>query len=205
MTQSNAQSGASLRAGNLDAAGIRLLAALLLFSLGVGCTTPTVQEEKDARGLTASARLALIKANYKSPVCSLTKVKLEVVPAAGTSQSAKGAIRADNAKNRMHMAFMDPYFGLTISELTVTPEKVYISGMREKNRSIPTDRFQVRGMGNNSIALPFTLFQDLLYGRIPETVYKAPAHINKETDVMTVDVKTPDEESRFEFKGDRLV
>jgi hypothetical protein len=69
--------------------------------------------------------------------------------------------------------FRIPYIGISLSQMTVIDETVYVKTIQDSQvASIPLDRFEVRGLGQNSIRLPFTFFQELLYGKLPAELYE---------------------------------
>lgn len=168
------------------------------------CRTTDGGRKTDLIGKGVKERLDRIREVYKPNACFRTDFSIEVVQKGERPMKAKSVVRADNTNKRMKFSVMDPFFGVTLSDALIAQETVVVKTFREKRREFPADRFEVRGLGSNSIALPFRLFQDLIYGRIPDEVYKMPARLDAATDTLTVEVKTGGEEYRYEFVGERL-
>ncbi len=181
-------------------AGSILLLGFTLFT----CRTPGGSTGTDLSGKGVKERLDRIREVYKPNACFRTDFSVEVVQHGERPMKAVSVVRADNTNKRMKFQVMDPFFGVTLSDALITQDTVIVKTFREKRREFPADQFEVRGLGSNSIALPFRLFQDLIYGRIPDEVYKMPARLDAATNTLTVDVKTGGEEYRYEFGGERL-
>ncbi len=154
----------------------------------------------------AGTELRAVRELYAAPDCYLAAFTVRGnVPGEG-EREARGSIRADNINQRMLLIFRDPFLGITLSRLVVKDGQVYLSNPRTDLYSVPLEQFELRGMGNNAISLPFSVFQDLLYARLPQTLFTKKAKRSLEDAKLSVVVDEPqrNENYRYDFVERRL-
>lgn len=154
----------------------------------------------------AGTELRAVREIYAAPDCYLASFTVRGnVPGEG-EREARGTIRADNVNQRMLLVFRDPFLGITLSRLVVKGGQVYLSNPRTDLYTVPLEQFELRGMGNNAISLPFSVFQDLLYARLPESLFTKQAKRSLEDSKLSVLVEEPqrNENYRYDFIERRL-
>ena len=109
----------------------------------------------------------------------------------------------------MALKLQDPFFGMTLGRITIREEQAYIDSPlakdpAQKKMKIPLNNFYVTGLGQNNISLPFRLFQDLLYARLPAELFTRAANVKKNESELTAVVKRQGEEYTYIFNNDRL-
>ena len=150
--------------------------------------------------------LEAIQSNYNPPACYFARFDIKATNASGQSEQAVGTIRADNQRQRMVMEFMVPYIRIPLSKIVIRDERVFINDKYNRKKfEVPLDQFAVGGMARNSIKLPFTRFQDVLYARLPEQVFKGRAvERSLQGRVVQIGWKTSYETYRYTFEARRL-
>ncbi len=118
---------------------------------------------------------------YSSPECFFLVFRTDVVFNSYGKQSVNGTMRADNVKNRLRIILTEPNLGIIYSWMTVLNNDVYMTsprfqGIIKKNIS----EIELGSLANNQIKLPFSLFRDILFGRIPEQIQTAGIWEQKE-------------------------
>ena len=187
------------------------LLAFLLFSCRTSQSKETVpqipeppQEEQPLVESALEVALGRLRQAYQPASCFRAGFLVEAGRAGEEPQVAKGVLRVDNEKKRMHFIFTDQYLGITLSRITVFPDKVYISDTRSKREVLPLKTFQVRGLGFNNIQLPFPLLQDLLFARLPEEIFSDRAELQLEGEKLSAEFSDRKDRYRYEFEQDRL-
>ena len=109
----------------------------------------------------------------------------------------------------MHLKFKHSLFPITLGQITILQDTVFISqpfskDPKQRRMQIPLKRFYVRGLGQNSISLPFRLFQDLLFARMPQELFTRAADVKKTDLELQAIIKNKIEEYTYLFKNDRL-
>lgn len=149
----------------------RLLVPSILF---FGLAAASLSGEPDpSNGDELLAFRARVQKNYEPARCFRTNFAVSLqAPGQGT-QSATGLLRADNEKQRMRMIFTEPNLGITLSWITVKDGTAHVSNPRKQGvQHVPLNGFELQSLGTNNIQLPFTLFQDILYGGLPRGIYQ---------------------------------
>jgi hypothetical protein len=179
-----------------------LLVGLLTAS---GCKSTGGSGEVDSGADKAAASsLAAIRENYAPIPCFSSSFDIEMKQAGKFARRARGQLRVDNEQDRMRLVIRDRILGLSLSEMTLREGNVYLKNIGQNRQVIPRDRFQVAGLGNNSIVLPFSLFQELLYGRIPDEVYSNYDSVKNEPEGLVVRLTKPDAAYLYRFNDNRL-
>lgn len=178
--------------------------ALIALVLLTACRTPVVQENITPEGASVRERLDAVRKAYTPSACFYASFGVELRAPGQSAQQADGSVRVDNENRRVRFYFMDPIFGIVLQHLTIRDGYVYAGSPRDPTVRIEQDRFVVSGLGNNSMRLPFSIFQDLMYGRIPEEVFGQSTRYR--TDKNRLIAEREDETSRsvYEFENDRL-
>lgn len=158
-------------------ARIRAILTISVFLLGCQSAVrgePTEKpEENEVEATTDSETFrSEVKKLYKPAQCFRTNFAVTLtVPGQGV-QTAAGLLRADNGNQRMRMILTEPNLGITLSWITIKNGTAYVSHPRMAGvQKVPLEGFELQSMGTNNIQLPFTLFQDILYGRLPAGLY----------------------------------
>jgi hypothetical protein len=113
-----------------------------------------------------------LRNTYSGYACFSVLFDLSVL-SRNANQQSKGFFRADKKNERMHMIFRDPMFGIELSRVLIANERVVVLNPQDDSRAtVPVGLFEVRGLGNNSVRMPFLLFQNFLYGTLPEHFYR---------------------------------
>jgi len=152
----------------------------------------TVEEQPEV--LELREELRKIRALYAAPDCYTADFAITSRQPGQSAQSARGIIRADNQNERLLMVFRDPYIGITLSRVVIREGMVYVTA-DGKLQTVPLSRFRVQGMGYNDIALPFTVFQDLLYARLPDEIFARESEVDQDKSERAIRV-------RFQKQGD---
>jgi hypothetical protein len=180
-----------------------LILAFCSFIPGLGCKTPQTQE-LPVQELSVRDRLEKIRAAYAPAPCFYASFGVESFQPGKSGQKADGTVRVDNANRRVRFYFTDSIFGITLSHMTIRDGFVYIGSPRDPVQQIPVDRFVVGGLANNSIRLPFRLFEDLMYGRVPEQVFADKTHYRTEGARLFAEYEDRESKSVYEFENDRM-
>lgn len=115
-----------------------------------------------------------IQEYYQSPDCFFLSFKTEITVPNFGKQSAEGSVRADKIKNRMRIILIEPNLGITYSWITILQNTAYLSNPREPGvLKIPYVELKLGSFANNNIKIPFSLFQEVLFGRLPEDLLKS--------------------------------
>lgn len=115
---------------------------------------------------------SLVRKNYEPARCFRTNFTVSLQAPGHGAQTAAGLLRADNEKHRMRMIFTEPNLGITLSWITVKDGTAHVSNPRKQGvQHVPLQGFELQSLGTNNIQLPFTLFQDILYGGLPHGIY----------------------------------
>lgn len=175
----------------------------LTMAASLACQSTQVEEEVQISG-ESKKEMEEIRKLYSPVSCFRAGFLIEgVLPGQG-SQAANGSVRVDNTNRRMRFIFTDTILGITLSQVTISGGQVFITNPRENGATVPLERFEVRGLGNNSIRLPFRLFQDLVYARLPDEVLSNQAKVDGQEKIMNVQLETPSESSTYRFESRRL-
>lgn len=143
-----------------------------------------------------------VRKMYTPPDCFLTSFDVQL-QTPGKTQTAEGTVRSDTVNQRMRLMFRVPYIGISLSQMTVLDETVYIKTIQDQSvKQIPLDRFEVRGLGQNSIRLPFTFFQELLYGRLPENLYENAKWTLNDRQIVTAVLDQGQSKAIYKFRPD---
>ena len=153
-------------------------------------------------------QLAAIQKTYRPIACFHTTFRVSIT-IQGKTQQANGSLRLDNARQRMLFVFTDTFLGITLTRVTIRDGVAHVDNPHaqgaERKVSIPVDQFSVSGLGSNSIVLPFRLFQDMLYARIPPDVFSPGANVEKvAAGHIQVSLGSSEETYRYGFIENRL-
>lgn len=153
---------------------------ILAITLLIQCnSTDTTENGTTGEDPKLKAAKESVQKMYSPPDCFLTGFDVQLQTPEKT-QTADGTVRSDTLNQRMRLMFRVPYIGISLSQMTVVDETVYVKTIQDSQvQTIPLDRFEVRGLGQNSIRLPFTFFQELLYGRLPGELYEKAKWVQK--------------------------
>lgn len=137
-----------------------------------------------------------IQEYYKSPDCFFLSFRTDVdIPGYG-KQSAEGSVRVDNLKNRIRIILVEPNLGITLSWITIIQNQTYLSNPRQEGViQIPLQELELGSLVNNKIKIPFSLFKDILFGKLPEDLFSSNLwefneyfkgkYINEQGDIIT--------------------
>lgn len=186
----------------------QLLAPFLALILGLGtagCQSsgPAPDPQPDLSD-DAGVELTEIRSLYAAPDCYLASFSIKGRAAGQAEQEARGVIRADNINQRLLLIFKDPFLGITLSRVVIKDGMVILSNPRTDLQRIPLDQFQMRGLGNNGIQLPFSVFSDLLFARLPDELFSANAIRELTGTDLNVRWEAPPEKFRYRFDARRL-
>ncbi|GIX40321.1 MAG: hypothetical protein KatS3mg129_0054 [Leptospiraceae bacterium] len=150
-----------------------LLFLLLVISLFAE-TENQKQEEKQSVEINIDSFKKEITEYYKPPDCFKLVFRTNInVPGYGV-QSADGSVRADNKNNRIRIILVEANLGITLSWITIINNMAYLSNPRQEGViKLPVEKLQLGSLANNNIQLPFSLFQDILFGRLPEELIQS--------------------------------
>ena len=182
---------------------VQSLAVLALVLLAACETTPDVQPTPDLTD-NASVELGEIRKLYAAPDCYLATFSIKGKAAGQSEQEARGVIRADNLNQRLLLIFKDPLLGITLSRLLIKDGIVTISNPRSDLQRSPLRQFQMQGLGNNGIQLPFSVFQDLLFARLPEDLFSNQAKRVLADTQLDVSLNRAPEKFQYQFIERRL-
>jgi hypothetical protein len=182
----------------------RLCGALALIAVAVACETGGERLPEPDLTDNASVELSEIRKLYAAPDCYLATFSIKGKAGGQEEQEARGVIRADNVNQRMLLIFKDPFLGITLSRVVIKDSMVYLSNPRTDLQQIPLQSFEVQGLGNNGIQLPFAVFQDLLYARLPEDLFTRNASRKLDDAQLDVRLERQRETFRYQFVARRL-
>ncbi|MCR9144398.1 MAG: DUF4292 domain-containing protein [bacterium] len=180
------------------------LAVACLYFFAAACET--TGDTRPPPDLTddASVELAEIRKLYAAPDCYVATFSIKGRAAGQAEQEARGVIRADNINQRLLLIFKDPFLGITLSRVVIKDGIVILSNPRNDLQRVPLDRFQMQGLGNNGIQLPFAVFQDLLFARLPDELFSEQATRTLTGTELNVNLQRPPEDFRYRFNERRL-
>ena len=177
---------------------------LLIISLAASCcsTTQIEQPEELPEGLRAKKEQIL--SNYNPSNCFVASFNISIQNAEG-SRSAVGEVRSDPANRRLHLEFRVPYIGIKLSQLTILEETAYVKNVQmDRMETIPVSMLQVQGMGQNSIQLPFSLFQELLYAGLPKNVSNVAKWSENQDGSVSARISDADSTIAYHFESGHL-
>ena len=185
-----------------------LLVALFLFACKGGQVEP---DNKPVVNVADNKEdyLKHIKEVYQPSKCFSARFLVEFTDPKKGVQKANGRMRVDNPGKRMRMQFNDTVLGLTLSQITIRNEIVYMYNKyaEQKKVKIPVDRFyfQLPGPGGRpSASFSFKLFQDFLFARLPPALFSPQATVNKKETQLNVSVIGAGENYSYNFIDNRL-
>lgn len=180
--------------------GTSILAiGFVFFACGAGQSSGKIPP-----GDPAASTLAAIRANYTPIPCFTSRFDITMRQTGRFAKRARGELRVDNQQDRMRLVIKDRILGLSLSEMTLLNGNVYLKNIGQDRQVIPRDQFRVAGLGNNTIVLPFSLFQDLLYGKIPDEVYTRYDSARTENGALVVKLSKPEANYSYRFLDNRL-
>ena len=182
----------------------RIYVTLFLVLALAGCRTGGGAPEQVELSDDVRTELDEIQALYATPDCYYARFSVRGNVQGQGEQEARGLIRADNLNERMLMVFQDPFIGITLSRVVIKGGTVYISNPRDGLQKVPLELFQVQGLGNNSIALPFRVFQNLLFARLPEQLFTSAARPELNDTSLTISYLDETESYLYQFEERRL-
>ncbi|MCS7205972.1 MAG: hypothetical protein NZ853_09750 [Leptospiraceae bacterium] len=114
-----------------------------------------------------------LKEFYQPPNCFLLSFRTNLnIPQYG-QQNAEGSVRADNVNQRIRVILIEPTLGLTISWITVIDKIAYLSHPNKEGvLKLPLKDVSLGSVVNNQIQIPFALFQDILFGKLPTELFQ---------------------------------
>lgn len=113
-----------------------------------------------------------VRKKYEPARCFRTNFAVSLAVPGQGAQTAAGLLRADNDRHRMRMILTEPNLGITLSWITIKDGTAFVSNPRKAGiQRVPLQGFELQSMGTNNIQLPFSLFQDILYGGLPSGIY----------------------------------
>ncbi len=163
----------------------------------------TTQDVPETEPGLYSNDIKMIQENYTPPDCMSATFSLRI-ESEGNSRNASGSLYADTTNDSMRIKLSDPYFGIPVSTVIVSGDKVFIDNAGQVPRVLPLGNFEVSGLSNNRVILPFRLFQDLLFGRVPGELFKRGARRTKQDETLTITLTGPGEDYKYSFKSNRL-
>lgn len=184
-----------------------LISLMLLLTVN-SCSIFGVKSRDQAIIQSVSGQLRSIRKFYQSVDCFSADFKIKVVDAKSKVSRVNGFLRADNKNNRMRLRITVPFIGITVSEITIASEMVYINNplakQKLKKQIIPIKKFELKGLGHNNMPLPFQLFQDLLYARLPYRLFSRHAKLKKKGELLEVAFKKEGAIYRYKFINQKL-
>jgi hypothetical protein len=153
---------------------LMLLFSLPLMAMSAVCSEPAEVAEDNITELAADSEAFRneVRKLYEPASCFRTNFAVTLTVPGQGSQTASGLLRADNVHQRMRMILTEPNLGITLSWITIQNGMAYVSNPRMAGvQRVPLEGFELQSLGTNNIQLPFTLFQDVLYGRLPASLY----------------------------------
>ena len=147
----------------------------------------------------------IISKSYSPVSCFLASMNIEFKNTAGETEKGRVTLHADHTNNRMYLVVKDPLFGIEVIRLLKNGEDIKVWNIREKKTvSFPLSRFELRGLGNNSIRFPFTLFQNFLYGTLPEDLFDKKSKMLSEEGKLKVTRNLAGSSYEYRFVQNRL-
>lgn len=163
---------------------------------------------RDALSSESSCNPKTILEIYKPNSCYYTAFHISVNPGSNNSKNAAGSLRVDNVANRMKFIFTEPVLGVTLSRVTVSNNEVFIFNPHAEGKQkvvVPLNHFEVSGLGNNNIRLPFRIFRDLLFARLPDGLFSGK---NKKeyfkNGELSIRMEEGNESTSYLFKENKL-
>jgi len=182
-----------------------------LFSASCATTPPRIITKKPdtVKKMSRAEQLKAVRALYNPPACFTSSYRIWVKDASNKTQKVKGYLRVDNKREALDFRFTDPIFGMTLSRVVIRDKQAYIRNpfapAKYRKQKAPVDRFAVSGLGKNSMVLPFRLFQDLLFARLPGDLFLPEARLEKKGPAeMDIFVVRSTEKYRYRFTANRL-
>ncbi len=115
-----------------------------------------------------------IQEYYQSPDCFFLSFRTDIIIPNFGKQSAEGSVRADKLKNRIRIILVEPNLGITYSWITILNDTAYFSNPREQRvLKLPYKDLQLGSLVSNNIKIPFYVFQDILFGRLPKELLES--------------------------------
>jgi len=149
--------------------------------------------------------ITAIRDSYKPFPCFRTSMQIEFTGAGGKTEKGKASLHADYKNDRMYLVIKDPLFGIEVVRLLKNGETIKIWNLRTKKiERIPLSQFELRGLGNNTIRFPFNLFQNFIYGSLPDELFDKKSKIQRKEGVLFVKRKESGSEYEYEFQENRL-
>ncbi|MCB1172469.1 MAG: hypothetical protein KDK39_02835, partial [Leptospiraceae bacterium] len=187
----------------------KVLALLCCLSLSclTGCHWFTKAADPEIIELAPEIKteLTLLKERYEAPDCYAATFSIQAKSADASSQSVSGVILADNANQRMKLEFKVPYIGMLLSRLVIIHEQVYLDDVYNQRKQVfPLANFVVGGMNQSSIPLPFYVFQDILYARLPGRIYTGQAQRILAAPELRIAWQAGYEQYKYFFKNRQL-
>jgi len=181
----------------------RFLPSLLLFTLPfLHCVT--VPDFIDQKSDEDASDLKSIRENYPGYDCFSANFNLAVA-APGRNEKGRAVLRADRKHSRMLLTIRDAVFGIEVLRVVFIGDTVHIWNLRDgKSFRIPLDSFEVRGLGNNSIRLPFSLFQNFLFATLPDDLYSRGRVVSRDGGNLDVSIDGYRDTYTYHFESNRL-
>ncbi|MBX7057560.1 MAG: hypothetical protein K1X75_05795 [Leptospirales bacterium] len=182
-----------------------MIAALLATAgWGFGCESAAPIDDQGGGSLSVSEELDRIRQNYTPPPCLYATFRIKAQAPGQSAQSARGVLRADNQNHRMLLILRDPYIGITLSRIVVRDTEVFYSNPRSDLQTAPLEAFRVSGMGYNQVALPFSVFQDLLFARLPEEAFGPRRRVARDAEGVSIALQRNGDDFNYRFVAQRL-
>ncbi len=111
---------------------------------------------------------------YKPPTCFRLVFRTDMnVPGYGT-QSVDGSVLADNLNSRVRIILTESNLGIILSWITILDNVAYLSNPKREGVSLVSlEKLELGSLANNSIKFPFSLFRDILFGKLPEPLLES--------------------------------
>ncbi len=145
----------------------------------------------------------MIRQLYTPSACIESKFRLKM-KSPEQSRSADGVIYSDIEKKRIRIDLKDPLFGIRVAQLVTQEEKVFVKNFGKPMKELPLGDFEVSGMGESSIYLPFTLFQSLMQGSLPESVYLSRKRTRTADGQLSIETALQGASAEYFFRSNRL-
>ncbi len=178
---------------------------LLLFSLIFHCKSSPVAEQKNSayEKLDLEEQIAAIEQLYRPLSCFYAEFELLNHSFDGL-QRVNGTVRGDEEKRRTLFVFQVPFLGIVISRILIEREVVIFKERNGRIQQVPKKNFNLQTSGIHSFALPFDLFDDLLYGRLPEELFSAADPLAQDGQKVVAHLKKGPHKIRYTFHKNRL-
>lgn len=106
---------------------------------------------------------------YKPSDCFRLVFRTDMIVPEYGKQSVDGSVLADNKNNRIRIVLTESNLGLILSWITIIDKQAYLSNPKKQGvYQLSLDKLELGSLANNSIKFPFKLFQDILFGKLPE-------------------------------------